>query len=337
LAQIEMAEAPPQTASWVLYGTSEGHLALDYSPAGAFSPDSSLLAVANGDQVALMDLKNQGAPKVLRPQINGVMNLEIESANFLDPAEIFILCRGEFVRSKKNASRTPELAIRWDVQKDALAGKVDIVNATGNYGAPRWFPNIRYLGMNQASNFQLWDPFTGKGGNVTVPSLTRSVNLFSFSPDGRWLLLAQVESSNQPDPIVVARPGNQFVNALKGHQGAVLSMEFSHDSSKVVTASEDGKVRIYSTAGWNLEHTLSGHQGAVRWADFSPNGLWVVSGGDDKTVRVWSADSGELLQTLRESQEPVLTVAFSPDQHAIAASTAHKVLVWRLSTGISLH
>ena len=114
-------------------------------------------------------------------------------------------------------------------------------------------------------------------------------------------------------------------------------MQFSRDGSKVVTASEDGKVRIYSTSGWNLEHTLSGHDGAVRWAEFSPNGQWVVSCGDDKTVRVWSAETGELLRTLRESQEPVLTAAFSPNSQYIAATTPKKVLVWHLSPGITVH
>jgi WD40 repeat protein len=338
LAQVEMVEAPQQPLSWVIYGSSEGHLALSYSPAGAFSPDSSVLAVVNGGQVALMDLRNQGAPRVLHPHLGGVTNLEIESANFLSPSELFILCWGELVsHSKKSARQTPELAIRWDVNKDALVGNAQAVDPSGKYGTPRWFPDIRYLGMSRQNVFQLWDPVTGKGGTLKVPPLTRSVNLFTFSPDGRWLLLAQVESSSQPDPIIVARPSNEFVSALKGHQGTVLSMEFSRDGSKVVTASEDGKVRIYSTSGWNLEPTLAGHEGAVRWAEFSPDGQWVVSGGDDKTVRVWSAESGELLRTLRESQEPVLTVAFSPNSQYIAASTAKKVVVWHLSAGISLH
>jgi WD40 repeat protein len=338
LAQVEMAEAPQQPLSWVMYGSSEGHLALTYSPAGAFSPDSSVLAVVGGGQVALMDLRNQGAPKVLNPHVDGVTDLEIESANFLSPGELFILGWGDVAsRSKKNSRRTPELAIRWDANKDALLGKVQAVDPSGKYGAARWFPDIRYLGMSRQNIFELWDPVTGKGGALKVPPLTRSVNLFTFSPDGRWLLLAQVEASSQPDPVAVARPSNEFVSALKGHQGTVLSMQFSRDGSKVVTASEDGKVRIYSTSGWNLEHTLSGHDGAVRWAEFSPNGQWVVSCGDDKTVRVWSAETGELLRTLRESQAPVLTAAFSPNSQYIAATTAKKVLVWHLSPGITVH
>jgi WD40 repeat protein len=334
-AQVETVEAPPHEYSWVGHGTAEGHLALAYSPAGAFSPDSSQLAVVNGSEVALMDLRGLGLPRVLHQSVKGVRNLELESANFLSPGEIFVLGAGEVdVRSKKSSSRTPELLIRWDIKKDAVVGNVQSVNAAGDYSTPRWFPDIRYMGMSKQNIFEMWDPATGKGGRVVVPPLTRGAGQFVFSPDGRWLLLAQIESSSQADPIVVGRPGNQFENVLKGHTGTVESMEFSHDSSKVVTACADGKVRIYSTASWSLERTLEGHDGTVHWAEFSPNGQWVVSAGEDKTVRVWSATAGELLQTLKESPEPVLTAAFSPNSEFIAASTAKKVLVWQRTPGL---
>jgi WD domain, G-beta repeat len=333
-AQVEIVQTSPQQESWVSHGNAEGHLALAYSPAGAFSPDSSLLAVANGSEVALMDLRGLGAPRILRPYVKGVTNLDIESANFLSPDEMFLLGEGDVeARSKKSAGRTPELAFRWDVNKDVLVGNIQTVNAAGEFSTPRWFPDIRHLGMSKQNAFDLWDPTTATGGRVVVPSLTRAANLFTFSPDGHWLLLAQIASSSQADPIVVGRPGNQFESALQGHSGMVLSMLFSHDSSKVVTACADGKVRIYSTTGWNLEHTLEGHNGMVHWAEFSPNGQWVASAGEDKTVRVWSVATGQLLQTLKESQEPVLTVAFSPDNQYIAASTAKKVLVWQRSAG----
>lgn len=333
-AQFEIVEKSTQQVSWVSHGAAEGHLALAYSPAGAFSPDSSLLAAASGSDVALMNLRGQGILRVLHPQVRGVANLEIESANFLAPNQIFVLGSGEVEsRSKGGGQHTPELGIGWDINKDELVGKIHTLNSSGDFGPPRWFPDIRFLGMNKRNVFELWNPLTAAGGQVVVPPLTRSAHLFAFSPDGHWLLLAQIESSSQADPIVVARPANEFVNVLEGHKGGVLSMAFSNDSSKVVTACADGKVRIYSAPGWNLTHTLEGHAGMVHWAEFSPNGEWVVSAGEDKTVRVWSAESGELLQTLRESQEPVLTAAFSPNSQLIAGSTPKKVLVWKRSAG----
>jgi WD domain, G-beta repeat len=334
-AQVETVDAPPPSVVWSNHGEAEGHLALAYSPAGAFSPDSSTLAIVNGSDIALMELQGQGIAQVLHPRVKGVINLEIESADFIAPGKLIVFGRGELAsRSKGGAARTPELAFRWDVKTDTAVGKVQTVDARGEYGQPLWFPDIHYLGMNKGNTFLLWNPETGTGGNIVVPSLTRSARLFDFSPDGRWLLLAQIESSSQADPVVVRRSDNQFDNVLKGHTATVLGMAFSRDSAKVATACEDGKVRIYSTSGWSLEHTLEGHQGPVHEVEFSPDGRWVVSAGEDKTVRVWSAETGELLQTLAESREPVLTVAFSPDSRYIAASTSKKVLVWRRSSGL---
>jgi WD40 domain-containing protein len=333
-AQVETIEGPKPSVVWTGHGNAEGHLALAYSPAGAFSPDSAQLAVVNGSDIALMDLKGQGMAKV-HPLVKGVINLDIESANFLAPGRLLVLCRGEIAsRSQGGAAHTPELALRWDIKTNSQVGPLQSVNAKGEYGMPRWFPDIRYLGMNKENIFELWNPESGAGGKITVPPLTRSARLFAFSPDGRWLLVAQVESSSSPDPIVVRRSDNQFDNALKGHNASVLSLAFSRDSTRVATACEDGKVRIFSTAGWTLEHTLGGHSGPVHWAEFSPDGQWVVSAGEDKTVRVWSASTGELLQTLAESTEPVMSVAFSPDSHIIAASTSNKVLVWQSSGGL---
>ncbi len=331
---METIEGPKPPVVWSNRGNAEGHLALAYSPAGAFSPDGSQLAVVNGSDIVLMDLKEQGITKV-HPLVKGVINLDIESANFLAPGRLLILCRGEIAsRAQGGAAHTPELALRWDIKTNAAVGPLQSVNAKGEYGMPRWFPDIRYLGMNKDNTFELWNPESGTGGKITVPPLTRFARLFAFSPDGRWLLLAQIESSSSPDPIVVRRPDNQFDNALKGHAATVLSLAFSRDSKRVATACEDGKLRIFTTSGWTLERTLEGHSGPVHWAEFSPDGQWVVSAGEDKTVRVWSAETGELLQTLTESKDPVLTVAFSPDGHFLAASSSHRVLVWQQSSGL---
>lgn len=333
-AQIESVETTQTEFYWVSHGHAEGHLATGYSPSGAFSPDGSVLAVANGNQVVLMNLNAQGVRKVLHPGVERVNEFETESASFLTPDQIFILGRGLVqTRAKDSAPRTPQLALRWDTTKDALVGKIHGVSGGQGYGPARWFPDIQYLGLSKQNAFELWNPLTVTGGRIVVPTLTRPAGLFAFSPDGRWLLLAQIEATSRANPIVVQRADLQFVNILEGHLGAVLSMMFSRDSSKVVTACEDGKVRIFSAGDWKLLHTLQGHEGLVHWAEFSPNGRWVASAGEDKTVRVWSVASGELLQTLKESQEPILTVAFSPNSNFLAASTAKSVLVWRRMTG----
>ena len=334
-SQLETVESEP-SYRWVSFSHAEGHLALSDSPAGAFSPDSSQLAVANGDKVLLQSLGGSGAASVLHPRVALVKDFEIRSASFLAPTRLLILGNGLVETKKGMPPRTPELAFQWDTATDKLSGKVNSLGAKGGTGPAHYFPNIRSVGMAKGNAFDLWNPLDGRGGRVTIPPLTQPAKLYTFSPDGLWLLLAQIATSSEPNPVVVRLSEHQFVDSLAAHRGAVLSMEFSRDNKKVVTACEDGKVRVFSVpdltagqAGWKLAETLEGHSGPVHRAEFSADGKWLASGGEDRTVRVWSADNGKLLQTLEEAREPVLSVAFSPNGRSIAASTEKTVLIWQ--------
>jgi WD40 repeat protein len=332
-AQVEAVQSPPTDAVWTSRIRLEGHLALKFSSDGAFSPDSAVLAVTAGEKVVLINLRTDAIQKVLKPRVPDISDLEIHSANFLSPHQLFLLANGAFHVKGKPPGGTPLLAFQWDTDGDQLEGKVQALGAKGGYSPARYFPMIGYLGLYKESTFTLWNPREGQNAVVTIPDLTQIPNLYEFSPDGHWLLLAQIQTSSVADPGVVELKTHKFVDSLRGHEGTILSMAFSRDSKKVVTACEDGKVRVFSVGDWKLLQTLSGHLGPVHRAEFSPNGKWIASVGEDKTVRVWSAEFGTLLRTLSESQEPLLDVAFSPDSRTIAASSEKLVLTWQRQGG----
>jgi WD40 repeat protein len=330
-AQIETVESTTATHYlWLSQGRFEGHLALHYSPAGAFSPDSSILAVVSEEKIVLVRLGEAGIQKVLKIRIPDITNLNIQSANFLATNQLFLLGNGVFSNKSGAAGRsTPLLAFQWDTIEDQLSGKVDAVGGGGGFAPILYFPHIKCLVLYKTSNFDLWDPRSGRMVRLTIPDLTQTPNLMAFSPDGHWVLLAQIAMSSSPDPVVVEAKQHRFVDSLRGHQGTVLDLSFSRDSTKVVTACEDGKLRIFSVPGWKLLQTLAGHNGPVHWAEFSPDGKWLVSAGEDKTARVWSVDDGKLQQTLEESKDPLLTVSFSPNGEYFAASSEKAVLLWK--------
>jgi WD40 repeat protein len=330
-AQVESVEsAPPTHYLWLSQGRIEGHLALSYSPAGAFSPDSSILAVASEDKIVLLELREGSIRKVLKPRIPDIADLNIQSANFLAMNQLLLLGSGVISAKGKGAGRsTPLLAFQWDAVEDRLSDKPKAVGGAGGFGPILYFPCMRYLVLYKASNFDRWDPRSGRGDRLTIADLTQRPNVFTFSPDGHWLLLAQIAMSSTPDPVVVEAKQLRFVDSLRGHEGTVLNISFSRDSSKVATACEDGKVRIFSAPDWKLLRTLTGHHGPVHWVEFSPDGKWLVSAGEDKTARMWSVEDGKLQQTLEDSKDPLLTVSFSPDGEYFAASSERAVLLWK--------
>jgi WD40 repeat protein len=329
-AQVESVESTePTHYLWLSHGRIEGHLALHYSPGGAFSPDSSTLAVVSEEKIVLMGVREANIQKVLKPRIPDITELNIHSANFLAMNQLLLLGNGVISgKGKGPGGSTPLLAFQWDTIEDRLSGKVDAVGGGGGFRPILYFPHIEYLVLYKASNFDFWNPRSGRGGRLTIPDLTQTPNVFAFSPDGHWVLLAQIAMSSSPDPVVVEAKQHRFVDSLRGHEGTVLNISFSRDDTKVVTACEDGKLRIFSVPGWKLLQTLTGHNGPVHWADFSPDGKWLVSAGEDKTARVWSVEDGKLQQILEESKEPLLTIAFSPNGEYFAASSEKTVLLW---------
>jgi WD40 repeat protein len=333
-SQVESVENAPQNWVWLNQAQAEGHLALNYSPAGAFSPDGSTLAVVGENKVLLMNLGNGGVRKVLRPRLENTADLQFQSANFLDPNHLLLLGVGLIqAKGEKPRGTTPLLAFQWDIDQDALSGKVNAVGSGGGFAPPVYFPLLRHLVLYKDGQFVLWNAATGQGGRINIPTLTRQPRVYDFSFDGHWLLLAQLETSSTADPLVVRLRDHQFVDSLRGHRGTVLNIAFSRDNQKVATTCEDGKIRIWSVSEWKLLQTLAGHQGPVHWADFSPDGKWLASAGEDATVRIWSVEDGKLLQTLEKARAPVLTVAFSADAKYLAASTERTVLIWKREAG----
>jgi WD40 repeat protein len=334
-AQVESVESTePTHYLWLSHGRIEGHLALSYSPAGAFSPDGSILAVASEDKIVLMAVREGSIQKVLKPRIPDITDLNIQSANFLAMNQLLLLGNGVIsAKGKGPGGSTPLVAFQWDAVEDRLSGKVDVVGGGGGFGPILYVPRLGYLILYKASSFDLWDPRSGRMTRLTIPDLTQSPNVFAFSPDGHWVLLAQIAMSSTPDPVVVQAKQHRFVDSLRGHEGTVLNISFSPDSSKVATACEDGKIRVFSAPEWKLLQTLTGHHGPVHWAEFSPDGKWLVSAGEDKTARMWSVEDGKLQQTMEDSKDPLLTVSFSPDGEYFAASSERAVFLWKRIVG----
>jgi WD40 repeat protein len=106
------------------------------------------------------------------------------------------------------------------------------------------------------------------------------------------------------------RPMARMQRELRGHTDNVPYVAYSADGSRIVTASTDKTVRIWSADTGALLHVLQ-HDDGLDVAEFSPDGKLVVAGCLDGTVRIWDAATGALVRTIQD--DGGYRVAFTPD------------------------
>ncbi len=128
------------------------------------------------------------------------------------------------------------------------------------------------------------------------------------------------------------REGLCFMS-LKGHKGYVTSCAFSPDGRRLVSAGQDGALKLWQTATGREVFLLEGHRDVVTSCAFHPSGDMVVSGSADNTLRLWQLDSGKV-RILKGHFDWVRTCVFSPKgNHILSASRDGAIKLWELETG----
>ncbi len=74
---------------------------------------------------------------------------------------------------------------------------------------------------------------------------------------------------------------------LQGHTGLVYCVAYSRDGNRIVSASEDRRVKVWDVDRGTEVLSLKGHSGGVNCVAYSPDGNRIVSASSDATVKVW--------------------------------------------------
>jgi WD40 repeat protein len=124
------------------------------------------------------------------------------------------------------------------------------------------------------------------------------------------------------------------IRSYIGHAAAVYCCAFSPSGEKMVSASRDRTLKIWSVKSGSELATLKGHNGFVLSCAYSPSGNEIISTSDDKTAKVWDANSGKKLWTLKGHNDKVYCCVYSPKGTEIATASCDKtVKVWSAETG----
>jgi WD40 repeat protein len=159
----------------------------------------------------------------------------------------------------------------------------------------------------------------------------RGVPAVAFSPDGNWLALAGGDDCS----VAVWDPaGTSPTFTLTGHQGPVVCIAFSPDSSLIATGGGDRIVRLWKISTSRQVAALKGHASGVHALAFSPDGQMLASAGADRAVKLWDLGTNKERATLNGHTGLVTCLAFTADGNRLATGSEDRtVRLWDPLTG----
>ncbi|MCO8121579.1 protein kinase [Stieleria sp. TO1_6] len=167
------------------------------------------------------------------------------------------------------------------------------VSNDGRYIAAAGTDRQALIGQSQSGKFpiSLWDLQSGSFPEplLSLSGHTAEVLSLSFSTDTQKL----VSSAADRTAVVWDRSTGERLTTMRDHSDRqVWCARFSPDGRDIVTACDDGRVRVWQTRDGDPQatkiHDFRGHEGPVYAAVFTPNGRTVISGGYDRRLLRWN-------------------------------------------------
>lgn len=201
-------------------------------------------------------------------------------------------------------------------------------------------PDGRYIAFNNfGSDLWVWDITDSPVEKATYHFPSLPIREFSFSPDGRRILVTGRDGS----VMFIDFATGQELKRLHTHNGVVSSGKFSPDGLSIATAGSDRTIKLWDAkSDWNPEaiRMLSGFAYNVVFTPdgnhcLLPNGYNRASPSrGERTALVWDVEQSRVVKTLTGHTGWLNDAAVSSDGSRWATASDDKtVRIWDPETG----
>jgi len=212
-------------------------------------------------------------------------------------------------------------------------------------------PGVAHLDLVQSLRFSPDSHLLVSGGYRIVKSWRRVRNArkqefaglegptrsLAASSDGKWAAFGEASGKIK----LYELANNDLKPTLEGHGDAVLGLDFSKDSSHLISGSQDKTFRVWSVADGTQVATID-TPAPVHAVAFVSEDKQIATGGADNIIRIWAVPQanaeGEIPQPVKELKGhggDVTSLAAVPPNGEQLLSGGHDQLlrVWNVAAG----
>ncbi|SMN18357.1 similar to Saccharomyces cerevisiae YCR057C PWP2 Conserved 90S pre-ribosomal component essential for proper endonucleolytic cleavage of the 35 S rRNA precursor at A0, A1, and A2 sites [Maudiozyma saulgeensis] len=159
------------------------------------------------------------------------------------------------------------------------------------------------------------------------------VNAVTINESGEWLGFG---SSKLGQLLVYEWQSESYILKQQGHFDATNSLTYSPDGSRVVTAAEDGKIKVWDVASGFCLATFDEHTSSVTQVQFAKKGQVLFSSSIDGTVRAWDLIRYRNFRVFTAAERISFnSLAVDPSGEVVCAGSldSFDIHVWSVQTG----
>ncbi len=161
--------------------------------------------------------------------------------------------------------------------------------------------------------------------------LTRPINkLFEYSNNRKTLLAS--EYGNTADLFIINLETNKITTVLKGYNWTIKSANFTPDGTKVVSMTDDGKLRLWSLKTKKPIWTSGEKFFAYTTLAVSQDGRYAATASNYESILIWELSSGKVIANLAGHTDSITTLAFFANNSKLVSGSRDKTLrIWDIS------
>ncbi|BBM81740.1 DUF4062 domain-containing protein [Candidatus Uabimicrobium amorphum] len=119
-----------------------------------------------------------------------------------------------------------------------------------------------------------------------------------------------------------------------GHSREVYSVAFHQDRQRIVSVSEDKKVRLWNAETGESLHEITEHGEVVRATTFSNDGKKFATASDDGFIFIWDTQTAECLQIIESGLGTITALQFThQNKQLLSGGDDARIVIWDVESG----